>query len=107
MLGCRWQVCAAAAAALRQPPTPNPSFTSVNPNPPTPTPHQLLAAADLGEHSQPGIGHCHHAHVRLNGAEGKVGGGRLPVFDDRIEEGGLGLGLGVGGWGRGERRDIC
>ena len=48
----------------------------------------LLGLIELCQKVQPAVGHGHHAHVGLDGAEGEVGG-LGPRVGDGIEQGGL------------------
>ena len=48
----------------------------------------LLGLIELCQKVQPAVGHGHHAHVGLDGAEGEVGG-LGPRVGDGVKEGGL------------------
>ena len=71
-------------------------------------------AAELGELIKTLIRYCHRADVRLDGAERKVGGLRLSVGHQSVEQGGLAhigqadnSGFEHGAESTGQRRDCC
>ena len=49
----------------------------------------LGAATNFGDYMQARIGHCHRAHIGLDGAKGIVGRLRCLRLGQRVEEGGL------------------
>mgnify|MGYP000650737988 CR=1 FL=1 len=51
--------------------------------------NDLFRAGHVGKHLQACVRHGHHAHIRVNGAEGVIGRLGLAGSGDRIEEGGF------------------